>query len=166
MRVTRSSSAGAAPQASLDALRLRLRPVLARVRVASASLASTVCAEEPHAYVPLDVRRDAAGKEVPDQVPATTGELQRCAAWLARGATLVQEELDANPDATVVVHCNRGASRSPAVVLAWLMRYHEVKTVDLPFVVEILNESCAVSSWGNALMRPLDAWATSLEHMS
>ena len=84
----RCSSAGAAPQATLNSLRTLLHPALARVHVASASLAHTAFAydDEALAYASLDVRRDAAGHEVPNQLPATAGEPQRCATWLARGS--------------------------------------------------------------------------------
>ena len=163
MRVTRSSAAGAAPQATLHSLRTRLRPVLARVRVTSASLASAQCVFERHAFVSLDVRRDAAGKEVPDQLPSTEAELQRCTSWLAHSAKLLQDTLDANPNLTVIVHCNLGASRSPAAVLAWLKLYHGVGQAELPLVVQIMNEICEVPCIGNATMRPLDAWGTTLE---
>lgn len=115
----RCSSAGAAPQATLNSLRTLLHPALARVHVAIASLAQTAFAydDEALAYASLGVRRDAAGNAVPNQLPATAGEPQRCATWLARGRRWCRRS-STRSALSVVAHCDLGASRSPAVALA------------------------------------------------
>ena len=98
---------------ALAAPALHWRELLKGVRVASS-------ADAKGADVSLDARVTAEGKPYADSAPvAGKPSFAKCAAWLKHHAAEVQAKVLGGAP-LVVVYCDLGRSRSPAVVLAWL----------------------------------------------
>lgn len=155
-RTTRGAAAASAAGPSPEA-RARLQGLFSRVVAASES--NALALEGTGGHGALVDARCAAGKVMLDNLPAPA-ELGLCVEWLKERAECLNLALSHNPEKTVVVYCDLGKSRSPAVVLAWLKRYHGVEQAELKLALDELGVRCRMA--GQYQTMTTDKWEVAL----
>ena len=87
-----------------------------------------------------DVRQDSTGREFGDVMPNGALSMTRAIAWLDFHAKNLEFGYLKAGSAQVTVHCTRGQSRSPAIVLAWLIKFHQLSSDHLEWAEATVQE--------------------------